>query len=349
MTTEMTSLERVLTTLGHQEPDRVPLFLMLTLHGAKELGMSIREYFSKPENVVEGQLILQKKYRNDCLLGIYYLAIEMEAWGGDVIYYEDGPVNVGRPIIQSYSDIEKLQVPVPEDSPSLNKVLDTITLLKEQCDDVPILGAAVSPFSLPVLQMGFPKYIELMYEQPELFKQLMTINEQFCVTWANAQLAAGATAIAYVDAVSSSTVVAPERYLKTGFEIAKRTLAQINGPTVTHLASGRAFPNIELFAQTGTIGLSASALEDLVELKKACSGKLTLIGNLNGIEMRRWTPEVAEQEVKDVLAQGAIGGGFIVADNHGEIPLQVPDEVLLAISNAVHKWGKYPIKINTNG
>jgi len=34
----MTSLERVLTTLGHNEPDRVPLFLLLTMHGAKELG-----------------------------------------------------------------------------------------------------------------------------------------------------------------------------------------------------------------------------------------------------------------------------------------------------------------------
>lgn len=35
----MTSLQRVLTTLGHKEPDRVPLFLLLTMHGAKELGL----------------------------------------------------------------------------------------------------------------------------------------------------------------------------------------------------------------------------------------------------------------------------------------------------------------------
>ena len=34
-----TSMERVLTTLGHREPDRVPLFLLLSLHGARELGL----------------------------------------------------------------------------------------------------------------------------------------------------------------------------------------------------------------------------------------------------------------------------------------------------------------------
>ena len=44
---DITSLQRVLTTLGHQEPDRVPLFLLPTMHGARELGLSIKEYFSR--------------------------------------------------------------------------------------------------------------------------------------------------------------------------------------------------------------------------------------------------------------------------------------------------------------
>ncbi len=48
---EITSMERVLKSLSFQEPDRVPLFLLLTMHGAKELGMTIREYFSSAENV----------------------------------------------------------------------------------------------------------------------------------------------------------------------------------------------------------------------------------------------------------------------------------------------------------
>ena len=62
MTTGNSSLQRVLTTLSHREPDRVPLFLLLTTHGAKELGLGIREYFSRPEYVAEGQLRLQRKF-----------------------------------------------------------------------------------------------------------------------------------------------------------------------------------------------------------------------------------------------------------------------------------------------
>ena len=38
---KMTSMQRVLATLSHNEPDRVPIFFLFTMHGANELGFSI--------------------------------------------------------------------------------------------------------------------------------------------------------------------------------------------------------------------------------------------------------------------------------------------------------------------
>ncbi|MCK4766305.1 MAG: uroporphyrinogen decarboxylase family protein [Candidatus Aminicenantes bacterium] len=344
---EMTSLERVLTTLDHREPDRVPLFLPVTMHGAKELGMSIEEYFSKAENVVEGQLRLWKKYQNDCINATFYAPIEVEAWGGEVIFSADGPPNSGRPFIRDPHQIMDLEPPRVKETPCLLKVLKAITLLKERVgDEAPIIGIAVSPFSLPVMQMGFDKYFDLMYDQPSLFQQLMKINENFCVEWANAQLEAGATAIAYFDPVSSSTISSREMYLETGFEIAKRTIARIEGPTATHMASGRCLPILDDIAQTGTAIIGTSVLEDLTHMKTVCKNKLVVLGNLNGIEMRRWTPQQAETKVKEAIEKAGPGGGFILSDNHGEIPFQVPDEVLSAISTAVRRWGRYPIAVN---
>ncbi|CAK0777547.1 hypothetical protein CCP4SC76_6400002 [Gammaproteobacteria bacterium] len=68
------------------------------------------------------------------------------------------------------------------------------------------------------------------------------------------------------------------------------------------------------------------------------------MGAMNGVTMRRWSPQEAEREVKDAIRQAGRGGGFILSDNHGEIPFQVPDEVLLAIGEAVKNWGRYPLK-----
>ena len=340
----MNSMQRTLTTLGQQEPDRVPLFLLTTLHGAKELGLSIEEYFSTAETVAEGQMRLLKKYRGDCLYSFFYASIETEAWGGTTIYLPDGPPLCGAPVIHSLEDIDRLQPPNVMESPSLQRVLETNRLLRERIGDtVPIIAVAISPFSLPIMQMGFDKYIELIYEHPDQFWRLMDANIAFTVEWANAQLVAGATAICYFDPMSSTTNIPRELYLKTGHQIAKRTLSQINGPTATHMASGRCLPIMVDIADTGTAVVGVSVLEDLGELKAAANRCVSLLGNLNGIEMRRWTPQQAELEVKRAIAMAGRGGGFILADNHGGIPWQVPEEVLLAIGDAVERWGHYPL------
>ena len=59
--------------------------------------------------------------------------------------------------------------------------------------------------------------------------------------------------------------------------------------------------------------------------------------------MRRWTPEQAEFEVKRAIARAGRGGGFVLSDNHGEIPVQVKDDVLHAIVEAARSVGAYPI------
>lgn len=341
---QMTSLQRVLTTLGHQEPDQVPLFLLLTMTGAKELGLPIKEYFSKAEYVVEGQLRMRAKYQNDCLYSFLYASLETEAFGGDTIFIEDGPPNAGAPVICKPEDILSLVPPRIEDCPCLQRVLDIQRQLKQTIkDEAPIIGVVMSPFSLPVMQMGFEGYLNLMLEQPDLFERLMQVNEVFCVNWANAQLAAGATAICYFDPISSTTIVTREQYLQTGFKIARRTIPQIKGPTATHFASGRCLPIVDEVAQTGTMIFGISTSESLRDIKQAARGRLTLIGNLNGVEMRRWSAEKAEAEVKKAIAEAGPGGGFILSDSHGEIPYQVSEETLLAISEATRTWGRYPL------
>lgn len=338
----MTPMQRVLTTLNHQEPDRVPYFLLTSMQGAQELHLSLKDYYQEAENVFEGQMRLREKYKSDCYYAFYYAPIEIEAFHGEIKYTEDGPYNAGAPIIAKPSDIEHLKVPIINESPGLCKVLKTIRLLKKEAEDrIPIIGVVMSPFSLPVMQMGFDKYLDLMHEDGVLFNQLMQINESFCVDWANSQLEAGATAICYFDPVSSSTIITPKEYEKTGFRIAQRTLAQIKGATATHMASGRCLPIADQISQSGTYAVGVSCEEDLAELKAAFQKKLTVIGNLNGIEMCRWTDDQTEQIVKEAIAKGAKGGGFILSDNHGEIPYQVSDKILIKIRDAVEKWGYY--------
>ncbi|MCW2278601.1 uroporphyrinogen decarboxylase family protein [Heliophilum fasciatum] len=341
----MTSMERVLRALQHQEPDQVPLLLTLTMHGAKELGMSIKEYYSAADHVIEGQRRLQKKYRNDCYYTFTYAAVEVEAYGGDVIFCDDGPPNSGTPIIQDVQAIRNLEPVRVAEVPCLQRLL-TVTegLHRLSAGAVPVIGVVISPFSVPVMQFGFERYIELIYEQPLLFERLMQVNETFCVEWANAQLAAGATAICYFDPLSSPTMISRDLYRQTGYLVAQRVLSRIQGPTVIHLASGRCMPVLDDLLRLGVQAIGVSTLEDLGQLKANCAGKTALLGNLNGLEMWNWTPEEAEAIVKATIAKAGPHGGFLLADNHGEIPYQVTEETLQAIALAVEKWGRYPLE-----
>ncbi len=340
----MTSLQRLMTTMGHQEPDRVPFVISVTMQGARELGLSIEEYYSKAEHIVEGQWRMFAKYRHDALNPTFYGALEMEAWGSPTLFRTDGPPNAGPPLVNHLDEIMKLVPPKVEESPRLQEALKAIRLMKARAGDaIPLLGVVISPFSAPIMQLGFDLYLQLLCERPELFARLMAVNEEFCVAWANAQLAAGATAIAYADPASSTTIVTREMYLKTGWQVAKRTIARIHGGVATHFASGNCLPILGDVAQTGTVAVGVSALEDLAAIKVACRGKLAVMGNLNAIAMRHWTPVQAVAEVKAALAKAGPGGGYVLSDNHGEIPWQVPDEILLVIADAVHTWGRYPL------
>ena len=341
----MNSMQRVMTSISHKEPDRVPVFHLLSHYGAKELGISIKEYFSNPDYVAEAQLRMRKKYSNDCLYTFFYAPIEIEAFGGEVVFVDDGPPNSGVPFIKNIEQIVNISPPKINDSKPLQRVLEaTSTLKKSIGEEAPIIGVVMSPFSLPVMQIGFEKYLELIYFRKEAFNQLMKINEAFCVSWANAQLEAGATAICYFDPLASPAIIEREKYLETGHKVAQKTLRQIKGATATHLASGRGLPVVEDIVATGSAVLGFSGEDNVKEIKERAAGKICLLGNLNGIDMANWDKEKTRNEVKGLIQKAAKGGGFILSDNHGDLPWQVSEDVLLEMAETVKEYGTYPIQ-----
>ena len=275
MNDQSNALQRALTSLGQQEPDRVPFFLTLTMHGAKELGLSIEEYYAKAEHMVEGQLRLRKRYGHDCLIGYAFAGAELSAWGSRPIYYPDGAPNAGPPVIHSVEEIDRLAPPEIDQSPLLQTMLELQReLAREAAGTVPVVGLVVSPVSLPVMQMGFGAYIRALYEAPEAIEQLFRINEAFCVAWANAQLAAGATFVAYADPVSSPTMIGPTFFPETGLPVMQRTLARIQGPVAVTYASADSLPLLDQLPATGAVAATLAPHTDLgaVEIVRAALG-----------------------------------------------------------------------------
>lgn len=307
--------------------------------------MSIKEYFSNSKNVIYGQQKMREKYKNDFYYSFYYASIEIEAFGGETIFIEDGPPNAGEPIIKGLKDIDKLEVPNIKNSNPLKKVFETeYELKKNDKFDTPIVGVIISPFSLPIMQMGFDKYIELIYNYQDYFWKLMKKNMEFSISWANMQLKAGVDAIVYFDPLLSTEMIPLKILQKTGFLIAKESIKIINGPVVIHMASAKTEDTIKELIDSKIVGIGISKDDDIKKLKALCKGKISLIGNLDGVSMRKWNKNDVDYNIKRIIYDAAPGGGFIISDNHGEIPWQVSEDVLKNVSEAVRKYGKYPIQ-----
>ena len=346
MSQAMTSMERVLCTLSHKEPDRVPLFLLFSLYGARETGLSVEEYFSDPDNVVAAQILMKKKYQTDCYYTFFYGALEVEAWGGEVTFYPQGPPNAGDPVLGRPRDIDTFDVPNLKGCPAVQRVLDVTRRLAQAArGETPLIGVVMAPFSLPVMQMGFEAYLQLIYFDRPRFDRLMEINRRFCLAWAAAQLEAGATAICYFNPLASTDLIDRNLYLSTGYRVDTETCAGIKGPVATHLASGRVLPVLGDIIRTGSGVIGIGGSEDPGLIKQEAKGKITLLGNLNGLEMAGWNQGKTAEKVTGIIRKAAPGGGFILSDSHGEIPWQVPEEVLLQISEASQRVGRYPISL----
>jgi uroporphyrinogen decarboxylase len=344
MSDNMTALDRVFAALGHKEPDRVPYFFLSTTLGARELGMPVTQYLASAATFVKGQYKLRERYGHDCLYNHLYTAQDVEAWGGRVHYFPDGPPNAGLPPIEKVEDIYRLKQPDIMSCPALVRVLDATRMMSEaQGHEVPIIGGFVSPFTLPIMQLGFDRYLEVLNEDPEAFEALMEANIEFCVEWGNAQKEAGATALAYVDPLSSPSLVPRELYLRTGYPVAQRVVPRMKAPVVISFGSARLLPIIDKVLELGFIAVGAGPMEDLAELKALVRGKMAIVGNMNNVEMCSWSRGMSRRKVIEAIRGAAHGGGFILSDSIGDIPYQTPDEVLGWISETARSEGVYPI------
>ncbi|MEJ2749557.1 MAG: uroporphyrinogen decarboxylase family protein [Anaerolineae bacterium] len=340
---EMTSLERVLAAMTHKQPDRVPVFPILLLHGAAELGMELEQYFSRGVNWAEGQLKLRDKFGHDCVVGVPHVVQDITAFGAKVMYWKNGPPSPGGMVIHSWQDVDQLTVPDPYAVPELVETLKAIELLaKEVKGEVPIIGAAIAPFSLPSMLMGTERWMDLLlFEETavreRVMKRMLDVTLDFCVAWSNAQLAAGADVIVLADGMASAAVLTRQQFIDLALPLVKETVSRIKG-NVVHEGVGHLYPMLDLLVDTGIVGVILSHLDDLAVCRQIVGDKLALIGNLNNIEMLRWSPEEMTRKCGEAIQSNGSCTGFVLSAQGPEIPLGVSDEAIQAMVQAPRDW-----------
>jgi uroporphyrinogen decarboxylase len=342
----MTALNVLAAAVNGTKAPRIPVFCNMLDHGARELGMSQREYYAKGEHVAEGQLRLRARYGYDNVWGLFYVGREAELLGcRSILFSEDGPPNVADFVIKDYDDIARLEVPDNITAhPAWTETGKCMDILRREVGHSHSICAYITASTtLPAILMGMEKWLELLLNGPfDLRDELLRKCSDFCRQEIAAYRAAGANVLVYSTPFGSTSFVGMKRFRDLILPWMKRDLAQ-NGPTSIVYYCGMApFNNVidQVMSELGIGTYYISPIADLAEAKTLIGTRALTCGVIDDIKMIRYTPKETREEVKRICEIGKPGGHFLFGT--GVMPESVPEANIRAMLDAAFEYGRTP-------
>ncbi|MBN8192543.1 uroporphyrinogen decarboxylase [Bacillus sp. NTK074B] len=247
-----------------------------------------------------------------------------------------GPV-IDNPI-RTTADVEKLGEINPEQD--VPYVLDTIKLLTQEQLSVPLIGFAGAPFTMASYMIeggpskNYNKTKAFMYAEPQAWFALMHKLAAMTVTYAKAQINAGASAFQIFDSwVGALNVQDYRTFIKPVMERIFNELKVENVPLIMFGVGASHLANEWHDLPIDVVGLDWRL--PVAEARDRGISK-TVMGNLDpAILLAPWN--VIEEKAKEILDQGMDFPSHIFNLGHGVFP-QVNPDTLKRLAAFVHEY-----------
>jgi len=206
--------------------------------------------------------------------------------------------------------------------------------------EIPLIGFAGAPFTLAsyAIEGGSSRNFELtkslMYKDPELWNQIMSLLTNATVKYLNRQAKEGADAIQIFD--SWIGCLSPEDYKNYVLPHMRVLFSKINKnvPTI-HFGTGTA-SLLKLMKAAGRAVIGFDWRVDINKAWRQIGYDSAVQGNLDPITLFS-TPSIIRKKVKELLKAVKGRNGHIFNLGHGVLPGTPPDNVL-ALVDAVHEY-----------
>ncbi len=341
----MNGMERLQAAVSGAPADRIPVFCNLIDQGARELGLTPREYFADGAHVAEAQLRLRRRWGHDNLWSLFYVGKEAELFGcRRMVYAADGPPNVGEMVIRTFDDIGRLEVPASvAGHPAFAEELRCLRLLREaEGGRTPICAYVTATMTLPSLLMGMEKWLPLLLNGPaEPRDELLAKCHQLFVKEVAAYREAGADILFYSNPFGSTDIVPLKFIRERSLPWIRRDVEAVGRDGLVYYCGSARFNRVidDVHAATGLKAWYLSPLDDVAEGKAAIAGRGLCCGVINDIPMIDWTPAEVRAEVKRLIDAGKPGGHFLFGTLL--MPLRIPEANIDALMQAAIEYGSW--------
>ena len=237
-----------------------------------------------------------------------------------------GPV-IERPI-ENQKQIERLSGFSPQEH--VPYVLDAVRLIKHQLrEKVPLIGFSGAPFTLASYLIEgspsreFTRTKKMMYDQPELWNQVLTKLSRIVTSYLLAQVKAGVDAVMLFD--SWSGCLSPADYRDFVLPYNQEILADLSGRNLPRILFGVGTAGI--LKEMREAGSDAFGVDWRLPIDNAWAvlGEAAIQGNLDPATLLA-SDKLIEQRAEDIL--GRVGGkpGHIFNLGHGVLPETKPEK-----------------------
>jgi len=215
-----------------------------------------------------------------------------------------------------------------------------------------IMGALGKIFNSVWWLMGFQHFAESLIENPALIQKMFDKVAAIQLGVLDRMLefdAVGAVTHADDIAYSEALMVSPEHLRQYAFPWFKVLVDRIHakGKMAIFHSDGRldqVMPDLIACGFDAIHPFEPKAM-DIVAHKRMYGDKIGIIGNIDlGYTLTRGTPAEVAAECRQRIAQLGPGGGYSLASSNS-IPEYVPYENFVALLEATHEYGRYPLTV----
>jgi uroporphyrinogen decarboxylase len=332
----MTGLERILAAVRFEQSDQVAVIPQIFGHAARIAGVDLDQYLTDAVVLARCQLAALERYRGDAVFALLDVNVETEALGSRLRFPKDGYPSVEQYVLERPSAVAELAIPNPRTAGRMPVLLEAARLLRQEVQDrVLVAGCVLGPMTLACQLLGAERALFAAVDEPDAFERLLDFAADVAVSFAQAQLEAGAHVCVVFEPSASPAVVPPALFRELVAPRLRRlchALKRKSPVTWLHIA-GPVEPILPLYPDCGVDLGNIDYCVDPTRAR-AAAPRLCLDGNIRPLAFVDSEPEDIAAACQRVLDDA--DAGFILSSGC-EIPLEARPECVQALVDSAKR------------
>jgi len=344
----MNSRERITTVMNNKQPDRIPIWCLLSLQHIVEHGTPNGKIPSTIEELVQAECTLIKRYNFDGHL-VYFPAMKKNQKVAELLdkMIFGVPKGDSEHVLET-ADPDSWLLNVPDYN---QEDFYSSHLTREILGEEHHIGSWIADGYSRALQW-FPSLEEAsmaLLTDPVRFNSLVNYHNEVSIAEVVAQIKFGGIESVQISSpYAGSSFISLESYNEFVFDSISKLAAAITeaGAKSYIHTCGFISDRLELLAETGTDGIECMdppplGNVTLADAKKRVGSRIFLKGNIDSVNvLLQGDDDYYKKTVKETIEVGKEGGGYILSTACSVAPNVHPDR-LIQLTKMVDKFGIY--------